>query len=226
MGYVRELGWFALCVAGVGSVSSCSLVYPLDNLRTGAGGGSTASDAWQTVANAVASAALSSSGSGAPQCTHFIFVSWKNFNGSLAGFGVPGADSECAQEAGNNPPTNAWIALLPDNPETIKQRFTIKGNICTWKTNKVVATPTNWLVPNQNHMSLIGDPNGNPSNALVWTGSNADGTKSADCAGWTNMTAGTMGMTGAATSPTSSWLANMPGSCTDAHPIYCVSQPF
>ena len=149
------------------------------------------------------------------------FVTSTTYTGNLGG--LAGADTLCQTRAGaaglaNASKFKAWLSdatydavtrLSSNGPWSRIDGFRIANN----KTDLTDGTLFN---------SISQDDQGNYTNAYVWTGTNANGTKAATtCNNWADGTAGQSGLFGFGGLANSYWTNYSATQCSNAYQLYC-----
>lgn len=175
----------------------------------------------------------SSGGGSGANAFHTLFISHPGNVGSFGGLAQ--ADALCVTAAASGSKTSSltgtWRAILSDETTNAKDRITFVSGAAVKSTNgdTIVASGSDLWTG-----ALLAPPaynqNGLPENSPngVWTGSNADGTKSSGetCSSWTGGGTGTAGDSG---SLSGGWLngvlGNSCGSGMGGHPpqFYCIN---
>jgi hypothetical protein len=240
----RELREATLFVAGAAVIAagaaSCSLAYPLRDLRTdGEGGAGSAANgsfaalvssaesvASQMASSAVSSAiagssTMSSSSTGLPAgCVHLVFTT----NGvSLGNVSPSAADGLCAQEAMKAGLGDMmWKALKASTNVDGKMLITVKGKVCLASGAEVAANTTEWW--SQSHKAAIKEnAKGMAVTGLVWTGMTWDGTHANTCSDWISTNNNVKGQVGDS-EHMSFWANSDVGLCGTPYHHYCMSQ--
>jgi hypothetical protein len=156
-----------------------------------------------------------------------VFVTNQSWDGGLGG--LFGADAKC-QAAANATGlgSTTWKAWLSDSTTSASSRL-IHSNV-TYKRIDGVTIANNWAdlidgtLINPINKNEFGQPVGEPSWKLVWTGTNSDGTLNGwDCGGWTGYGEST-GAVGNYSSINSGWTLLTYAGCAATHKLYCFEQ--
>jgi hypothetical protein len=152
---------------------------------------------------------------------HTIFVSSADLGGDFGGIAI--ADALCTDLATRAGLGGTWLSILSDSTVDARDRIAIGGAIRN--------TMGELVAENQKDLwdGFIAAPvayteAGDQFLASPYTGTNADGTASADhCQDWTAMN-GANGLLGDAGYAGSSWVESDVGNCNQSLPFYCISQ--
>ena len=171
----------------------------------------------------------SSEGDGVAAGEYRIFITSTAFNGNLGG--VDGANTKCASLAKQTGLKRKYIAIISSTSQHIVDTINALGEIFTvsksGKKVKIANSDTDlfnsFSQPLLNNINV--DESGNTVQGKTpWTGSLAAGTHDGDsCDNWSD--AGTFdGVIGSSEEKDMNWIENTFVSCSEEHPLYCISQ--
>ncbi len=140
------------------------------------------------------------------------------------------ADSLCKTVATNQGLKLTYKAILSDDSTYASNRLEFTGSIykvdSDGETTLIASTGSDlWNTDTSNLFSSINlDESGAELNVTPWTGTNSNGATSvgSTCSSWST-TSGS-GFVGSTSSTGAAWLENFSYSCSQRHPIYCISQ--
>jgi hypothetical protein len=167
----------------------------------------------------------------APVRVRTAFVTSQAWSGALGG--VAGADQKCQETADavssfSGKTWKAWISAVGSTPV---DRFTKDGKFVRTDGVQIAGSFDRLLDPYYTQLDapLRIDENGAPvaAGAEVWTSTQYDGSaygSSYECGGWTDGTAGSNGLTGAAAASSSAWEAANTRGCDVPQHLYCFEQ--
>ncbi|MGE4233359.1 MAG: hypothetical protein AB7F43_08525 [Bacteriovoracia bacterium] len=155
---------------------------------------------------------------------HYMFSTSNNFVGGKLG-GLAGADGICKANAYsmNSKYKNVnqnWAAFLSDSSTTATGRIPITGPVRRIDRGIIGSNEADLF---DNSIGVYVFNSTNTAGGSSWTGTNSDGSSSANnCSDWTSTSAVT-GTYGVSSTLTGSWLANATFSCSSNARLYCIS---
>jgi hypothetical protein len=156
--------------------------------------------------------------------THTIFVTSTTSTGGFGG--TSAADTKCANAAKNGNLAGTFHALISTQFVQAKDRVMIKGNVYNTH-DELIATTSFDLWDKFLHAKVAYDEKGvGPIPKDVWTGSNADGTRTTNtCANWTAFLNTSSADFGSTNSTLEAWFhGSSTKKCDQMAALYCLSE--
>jgi len=160
---------------------------------------------------------------------HIMFVTSTKYSGNLGGLsGSPSATDALCQTRGDLVIANyTWRAVIGDDTSSAGTRinFISSGNDVRNLNGDLIIAGSSGLFAAVNLSNAVSyDDTFAQTTARVWTGSNTDGTATANhCSQWGLSNSGDSGTYGSAGSLVTTWLSNATQTCDKEARLYCVS---